>query len=113
LIGSLSGGERQRAFIARSLAAEPKILILDEPTTGVDASAREQFYALLKKLNTEMKLTIVFVSHDIEVMTNEVTFVLALNQKLICHCSAHDFLSDETLKRLYGRDVELMHSHTH
>lgn len=113
LIGTLSGGERQRVFIARALAAKPRLLILDEPTTGVDASAREQFYALLKKLNTEMGLTIIFVSHDIEVMTDEVGFVLALNQKLLCHCSSHDFLSEDTLKRLYGRDVEPNHPHHH
>ncbi len=113
LIGTLSGGERQKAFIARSLASEPKLLVLDEPTTGVDVSAREQFYALLKKLNAEHKLTILLVSHDIEAITQEVSFVLALSQKLICHCSSHDFLTDETLKKLYGRDVELLHQHTH
>jgi zinc transport system ATP-binding protein len=112
LLGNLSGGERQRVFIARALAAEPMLLLLDEPTTGVDVSAREQFYALLKKLNAD-GLTILLVSHDVEVMTKEVSFVLALNQKLICHCSAHEFLSEDVLKQLYGRDVEHLHHHTH
>lgn len=113
LVGNLSGGERQKVFIARALASEPKLLILDEPTTGVDVSAREQFYVLLKQLNAELGLTILLVSHDIEMITSEVSFVLALNQKLICHCSSHDFLSEETLQRLYGRDVELLHQHVH
>ncbi len=113
LVGNLSGGERQKVFIARALASEPKLLVLDEPTTGVDVSAREQFYALLKQLNADLGLTILLVSHDIEMITNEVSFVLALNQKLICHCSSHEFLSEETLKRLYGRDVELLHQHVH
>jgi zinc transport system ATP-binding protein len=113
LIGTLSGGERQKVFIARSLAAESKLLILDEPTTGVDVSAQEQFYILLKKLNRDLGITILFVSHDIEMMTKEVSFILALNQKLLCHCSSHEFLSDKTLRKLYGREVELLHHHTH
>lgn len=113
LIGTLSGGQRQKAFIARALAAEPRLLILDEPTTGVDMASKERFYALLRKLNTELGLTILFVSHDIEVITKEVSYVLALNQKLLCHCSSHDFLSEETLHRLYGRDVEMLHQHVH
>ena len=112
LVATLSGGERQRVFIARALAAEPKLLILDEPTTGVDLSAKEEFYTLLKKLNRELGLTIVFVSHDIEVMTREVTEVLALNQKLLCHCQSHEFLSQETIQKLYGSSIHT-HSHSH
>lgn len=113
LVGTLSGGERQRVFIARSLAADPRLLILDEPTTGVDIAVKEEFYALLKTLNAELGLTILFVSHDIEVMTSEVAFVLALNQKLICHCESHKFLSQDTVERLYGKGVKTPPSHIH
>lgn len=112
MMSNLSGGERQKVFIARALATQPKLLILDEPTTGVDIASREQFYALLKSLNAR-GLTIMLVSHDIEVMTKEASFVLALNQKLICHCSAHDVLSEDVLKQLYGHDVEELHHHSH
>jgi zinc transport system ATP-binding protein len=112
-IGTLSGGERQKVFIARALAQEPKLLILDEPTTGVDIAAKDDFYALLKKLHTDSHLTILFVTHDVEIIAKQAEFVLALHQKLICHCSSHEFLSDEVLRRLYGGDVELLHSHTH
>ena len=113
LVGTLSGGERQRTFIARALASEPSLLLLDEPTTGVDVASRQQFYTLLKKLNADLQLTILLVSHDIEVMTSEVAFVLALNQKLVCHCESHQFLSQDMLDRLYGKGVHIPHSHPH
>jgi len=113
LVGNLSGGERQRVFIARSLAADPSLLILDEPTTGVDIAAKEEFYALLKTLNADLGLTILFVSHDIEVMTSEVAFVLALNQRLICHCESHKFLSEDTVERLYGKAMQSHPLHLH
>ncbi len=113
IVGSLSGGERQRVFIARALASHPRILILDEPTTGVDLLAKEEFYSLLKGLNAELNLTILFVSHDVDVMTDEVAFVLALNQKLICHCESHAFLSRETITRLYGKNIRSHSSHLH
>ncbi len=113
LLYQLSGGQRQRVFIARALAAEPRILLLDEPTTGVDVSAKEAFYALLKTLHKEKGLTILFVSHDVEVAAQEADFVLALNQKLICHCSSHEFLSEDVMTRLYGKHVEFSHPHAH
>jgi zinc transport system ATP-binding protein len=112
-IGSVSGGERQKAFIARAIAGESKILLLDEPMTGVDPVSRDHFYALLKHLNADHGMTILFVTHDIDVAKNEVSFVLALNQKLLCHCASHDFVAEETLKKLYGREMELNHPHCH
>ncbi len=113
LLHELSGGQRQRVFIARALSAEPKLLLLDEPTTGVDAGAKESFYALLRKLHKDMGLTILFISHDIEVTAEEADFVLALNQKLICHCSSHEFLSEDVMSRLYGGHAEMTHPHSH
>jgi len=60
----LSGGQQQRAFIAKALAARPELLVLDEPTTGVDAEAQERFGALLRQLNGELGVTILYVSHE-------------------------------------------------
>ncbi len=112
LINELSGGERQRAFIARALAGEPQVIILDEPSVGVDVSAQEQFFGFLATLNHEHGLTIVLVSHDIDVVTNEVHSLLALNRRVICHGPAKDLLKENYLKELYGGKVNFaFHGH--
>jgi zinc transport system ATP-binding protein len=63
-LATLSGGQQQRAFIAKALAAEPELLVLDEPTTGVDAEAQDAFAALLQRLRDELGVTILYVSHE-------------------------------------------------
>jgi zinc transport system ATP-binding protein len=114
LIGSLSGGERQRVMIARSLAGDPKIIILDEPTTGVDIAAQEQFYHFLAKLNHKHGLTIVFVSHDIDIVANEVHSLLLLNKKVICYGPAKDLIHKDFLEHLYGGKIDFtFHPHHH
>lgn len=112
LISRLSGGERQRVFIARALAAEPRILFLDEPLNGVDPPSREQFSALLRTLHRDCGMTIVVVSHDIDAVANEATLVACLNQKMLCCCGAHQFLHDATLQEVYGEGARLLR-HTH
>jgi zinc transport system ATP-binding protein len=63
-LATLSGGQQQRAFIAKALAAEPELLVLDEPTTGVDVEAQEAIAALLQRLRSELEVTILYVSHE-------------------------------------------------
>jgi zinc transport system ATP-binding protein len=109
-IGELSGGERQRAFIARALAGEPHVLVLDEPTTGVDPGARDRFYAFLRDLHSN-GLTILFVSHDVDVMTKEATTILCLNQRLLCHMPSSSFEHDANLQSLYGDTLSRIHHH--
>lgn len=114
-IQNLSGGEKQRVFIARALASEPSILILDEPTTGVDIKATKNFYSLLKDLNQWHKMTIIIVSHDIEAVAKEVDSVLCLNRELVSTCKHDDMKhnSEEILKALYGSDKTIIHHHHH
>ena len=112
LIGKLSGGERQRVFIARALASEPEILILDEPTTGVDIGAQKTFYEFLTSLNRKHNLTIILVSHDIDVISKEVKTVLCLNRTLVCHGFPQDLLDEKILKELYGENTaKINHKH--
>lgn len=102
LMHELSGGERQRVFMARALARRPKLLILDEPTVGVDLKAQEEFYHFLKKLNQEEGMAILLVSHDIDVVSKQVGCVLCLNCRMICHTDTKDFIEKDFLKELYG-----------
>jgi zinc transport system ATP-binding protein len=94
LVGDLSGGQQQRIFIARALAGEPKIIFLDEPTSGVDTKTQNEFYALMKKLNQELGLTLVLVSHDIEKITEEVMHVACVDRTLVCHETPEEYIKN-------------------
>jgi zinc transport system ATP-binding protein len=111
-IGALSTGQQQRVLIARALVSNPELLILDEPTGGVDPEAQTSFYALLQHLNREREVTLILVSHDIGVIAKEVTKLACLNRRLIFHGRPGDFLSDAALTALYGPSVRIV-SHQH
>ena len=111
IIGDLSGGQQQRVFIARALAGQPEVIFLDEPMAGVDSLAQDQFYQLLKKLNHELGLTLVFISHDIEAVVNEVTEIAFVNRKLSYDDDPKSFVKEE-MKKLYG-DSKFIHHHKH
>lgn len=107
-IGSLSGGQLQRALIARALACEPEILILDEPTANIDMRVEEDIFGLLKQYNARM--TIIVVSHDIAFISGYVGRVACLNRTLVCHTT--DAISGKTIEELYGAPVRMIH-HAH
>jgi len=111
-IGVLSPGQQQRVLIARALVSKPELLILDEPTGGVDPEAQTSFYALLHHLNRERDVTLILVSHDIAVVAKEVTKLACLNRRLVFHGPPGDFLSDAALAALYGPSVRVV-SHRH
>lgn len=111
LIGDLSSGQQQRVFIARALSGEPEMIFLDEPTVGVDIKAQENFYALLKKLNQELGLTLILISHDLEVVSKEATEVACVNQNLVYHSDPKDCMKKNYLEQLYGADANFVIHH--
>ena len=113
MVGTLSGGQRQRVMIARALASKPEILILDEPNTGVDMASQKRFYALLKQLNSEEKITIVFITHDIGVIADDIARLFTINKKAIICNDPKKVMSCEDMSRLYGIDAHLLHNHKH
>lgn len=111
-VGRLSAGQQQRVFIARALANHPDLLLLDEPTVGVDVDAQEQFYSLLRRLNGDFRTTLVLVSHDIGVVAQEVTQLACLNRSLFFHGSPDEAIRSGALAQLY-RAESLVVAHHH
>lgn len=113
-IGNLSGGQQQRIFIARALVNDPELLILDEPTVGVDYKNVERFYELLHQLNTEHRITLLLVTHDTGAMTEYATDVACLNKTLHFHGKSEEYtsLTEQDLTKIYGHPVSIVkHDH--
>ena len=94
----LSGGQQQRVLIARALCATEQMLILDEPITGLDPSAIQEFYRLIRKLNQEDRITIVMVSHDIRSVISQAGKILHLQQRTLFFGPAADYAASEAGK---------------
>ena len=103
-IAELSGGQRQRVYIARALASEPRILLLDEPTASVDPQRQSSIYELLKELN--QFITVIMISHDIGAISAYVKTVGCLNHRLFFHGDPP--LSTETIEQTYQCPVDLI-----
>ncbi len=107
MIGNLSGGQQQRVFIARVLVSEPEMLILDEPTAGIDVRSEEAVYCLLRDLNDELGLTVIMVSHDILALTIHASRFVCLGENGFFEHSPDEKISNDLLTEIYGHGVHL------
>jgi len=112
-IGALSGGQLQRVFIAKALVHDPKILILDEPNTGVDQQSINLFFGILKELNSKQGITIIWSSHDLDAVNKLANHVACLNRTLFFHGESEKFFSDDDLVKQYSEASMQEHMHHH
>lgn len=103
-IGELSGGQQQRVFIARALIHNPELLVLDEPTVGIDEQSVKEFYELLNELNENRSFTILLVTHDTDYITKNATRIIHLNNTITFDASASEYnkLKSKEMHSIYG-----------
>ena len=113
-LGTLSGGQLQRTLIARALIGNPKILLLDEPASGIDAKGQQCIYEVIEKVakHGKAKTAVVMISHEFDVVHEFADQVLCLNQKLFCKGLPENVLNEKTIEQLYGSHKAIYH-HDH
>jgi len=112
-IGELSGGQQQRVFIAKALVNNPKLLILDEPVTGIDQQSIDLFYSILRELNSKQKITIIWSSHDLDAVNQLANHVACLNRTLFFHGESDEFFENDELVKQYSEASMQEHMHHH
>lgn len=105
----MSGGQRQRTLIARALATDPKLLLLDEPTANLDAGMEQAFQELLAQL--ESRMAVMIVSHDIGFVSRHISKVVCVNRSVVVHPTRE--LTGERLQEMYGQELSVVHHHVH
>lgn len=106
-IDALSGGQLQRVLIARALAAEPQLLLLDEPTASVDTDGERSLFELFNRLANRM--SVVVISHDLGFISDYVDRVACLNRQMLVHDT--EALTADSIEKLYGEHVHMIHHH--
>jgi len=112
-LAQLSGGQLQRVLIAFSLLTRPELLLLDEPTAGVDTPGEQSFYELIADIQRRHHLTVVLVSHDLSMVYRHAAHVYALNGVICCEGTPEEVLNAESLKQAYGIHVAPYEHHHH
>ncbi|UCD57194.1 MAG: metal ABC transporter ATP-binding protein [Candidatus Hydrogenedentota bacterium] len=111
-LGELSGGQLQRLLIAKALLKEPKLLLLDEATSGVDMAAEMTFFELIEHVNEVHKVTVMLISHEVNMVYRFATQILCLNKDLVCNGRPKEAITQEVLEKLYGKNIRFQpHEH--
>ncbi len=111
-LGTLSGGEFQRVLIAWSLIGNPDVLLFDEPTSGIDIAGEGTIYNLLHKIQESNELTLILISHDLNIVYKYAGKVICLNKQLVCLGEPHTVLDPKSLEALYGGEAKF-YQHEH
>ncbi|HEU4500657.1 MAG TPA: metal ABC transporter ATP-binding protein [Nitrospira sp.] len=104
-LGHLSGGQQQRVFIARALAQRPQVLLLDEPTTGLDMTTQHNVIELIEHLHQELRLTVLLITHDINMIRSRVDRLILLKTRLYAAGPPAEVLKPDILREVYGKDL--------
>ena len=104
-LGHLSGGQQQRVLIARALAQQPEVLLMDEPTTGIDTPTQHNMIKLISDLHKNLNLTVLLVTHDINMISPYIDRVALLKVRLYAIGTPSDVLQEKTLSDIYGKQV--------
>jgi ABC-type Mn2+/Zn2+ transport system ATPase subunit len=104
-LGQLSGGQQQRVFIARALAQQPQVLLLDEPTTGLDITTQHNVVELVQHLHEELRLTVLLITHDINMIRSRVDRLVLLKTRLYAAGPPAEVLKPDILRQVYGKDL--------
>jgi ABC-type Mn2+/Zn2+ transport system ATPase subunit len=104
-LGHLSGGQQQRVLIARALAQQPQVLLLDEPTTGIDITTQHAVLDLIRHLHRDLKLTVLLITHDINMIRSYVDRLVLLKTRLYAAGPPEDVLRPDVLRQVYGKEL--------
>lgn len=107
-VGRLSGGEQRRVMLAQALCASTRLLVLDEPTVGLDLPAEHEFYALLRRLVRDLKLTIMAVSHDLVALAGEADELICINRRMHIHGNADDVVHSHAIREAYSCEFDFL-----
>ncbi|MBU2566035.1 metal ABC transporter ATP-binding protein [Patescibacteria group bacterium] len=111
-IGELSGGQLQRVLFANALMNKPEILFLDEAAAGIDVEGAKTLYELIEHVNKKHSVTIIMISHEINMVYKFADQIICLNRDLVCDGTPKQALTDEIMKKLYGENMSVK-SHKH
>jgi zinc transport system ATP-binding protein len=107
-VGQLSGGQQRRVMLAQALCAGTRLLVLDEPTIGLDLPAEHDFYALLRRLQRELRLTVIAVSHDLVALAGEADELICINRRMHIHGNPEEVVHSHAIREAYSCEFNFL-----